>query len=183
MCWKACRPVASYGISKAAGESYVALSRLSFVSLRLASVIGPRLAIGAIPTFYTRLKAGKPVFCTTAVRDFLDISDFLAFMDLAMNGDAPTGIYNLGPGVGHSIKDVLLAVAKATGVAPPSPIDVRPVGADDVETVVLDPAATRSAFGWRHQVSFEDAISGMVRWYDQFGVSAIHSHLKAPTRA
>jgi nucleoside-diphosphate-sugar epimerase len=173
-----CRPVASYGVSKTAGEEYVALSGLPFVSLRLASVIGPRLAIGAIPTFYTRLKAGKAVFCTTAVRDFLDMSDFLAFMDLAMNERAPTGVYNLGPGVGHSIRDVLVAVAAAIQVPVPSPIDVRPVGSDDVETVVLDPAKTEAVFGWRRKVTFDEAITKMVRWYDQFGVSAIHTHLK-----
>jgi len=175
-----CRPVASYGISKTAGENYVALSGLPFVSLRLASVIGPRLAIGAIPTFYSSLKAGKPVFCTTAVRDFLDMSDFLDFMDRVMNDAAPTGIFNLGPGVGHSIQDVLVAVAKAIRMTVPSPIDVRPVGADDVETVVLDPFRTQAAFGWRHKVDFEEAIARMVRWYDEFGVSAIHTHLKAP---
>jgi UDP-glucose 4-epimerase len=175
-----CRPVSSYGISKATGESYVALSGLPFVSLRLASVIGPRLSIGAIPTLYTRLKAGKPVFCTAAVRDFLDMADFLGFMDLAMGESAATGVYNLGPGIGHSISDVLRAVARAINVSVPSPIDVRPVAADDVEAVVLDPEATRSAFGWRHGVSFEEAIAGMVRWYDEFGVSAIHTHLKIP---
>lgn len=174
-----CRPVASYGVSKTAGEEYVALSGLPFVSVRLASVIGPRLAIGAIPTFYTRLKTGKAVFCTTAVRDFLDMSDFLAFMDLAMDENAPTGVYNLGPGVGHSIRDVLVAVAAAIQVPVPSPIDVRPVESDDVETVVLDPAKTERAFGWRHKVTFAEAITKMVRWYDQFGVSAIHTHLKA----
>jgi UDP-glucose 4-epimerase len=175
-----CRPVASYGISKTAGESYVGLSGLPFVSLRLASVIGPRLAIGAIPTFYTRLKAGKPVFCTTAVRDFLDMTDFLDFMDLAMEEGAPSGIYNLGPGIGHSITDVLAAVAKALSVPLPSSIDLRPVGADDIETVVLDPARTEHDFGWRHRIDFEESIARMVRWYDEFGVSAIHSHLKAP---
>ncbi|MGE3992774.1 NAD-dependent epimerase/dehydratase family protein, partial [Pseudorhodoplanes sp.] len=174
-----CRPVASYGLSKTAGEEYVALSGLPFVSLRLASVIGPRLAIGAIPTFYTRLKAGKAVFCTTAVRDFLDISDFLDFMDRAMDERAPTGVYNLGPGVGHSIRDVLVAVADAIQVPVQSPIDERPVGSDDVETVVLDSAKTEAAFGWRHKVTFDQAIAKMVRWYDQFGVSAIHTHLKA----
>lgn len=173
-----CRPVASYGVSKTAGEEYVALSGLPFVSLRLASVIGPRLAIGAIPTFYIRLKAGKAVFCTTAVRDFLDMSDFLDFMDRAMDERAPTGVYNLGPGVGHSIKDVLIAVADTIGTAIPSPIDIRPVGTDDVETVILDPSKTEELFGWRHKVTFEQAITNMVRWYDQFGVSAIHSHLK-----
>lgn len=175
-----CKPVASYGLSKLAGEEYVALSGLPFASLRLASVIGPRLAIGAIPTFYTRLKAGKAVFCTTAVRDFLDMSDYLAFMDLAMAEDAATGIFNLGPGTGHSIKDVLVAVAAAIKLPVPSPLDIRPVGSDDVETVILDPSKTQAAFDWRAKVGFEESIARMVEWYDRFGVSAIHTHLKAP---
>ena len=109
-----CRPVSSYGISKTAGRSYVAAIRLPFVSLRLASVIGPRLSIGAIPTFYTRLKAGKSVFCTTAVRDFLDMSDFLAFMDLAMKARRTGRHLQSRPGRGHSIRDVLEAVASAS---------------------------------------------------------------------
>jgi len=175
-----CRPVASYGISKTAGEAYVAASGLPYVSIRLASVIGPRLTIGAIPTFYQRLKAGKSVFCTTAVRDFVAMSDFLTFMDLAMKADAPSGVFNLGPGRGHSIKDVLVAVAAALRLPVPDPIDIRPVGADDVETVVLDPAATKAAFGWQANVSFERAIADMVRWYDEHGISAIHTHLKTP---
>ena len=138
-------------ISKAAGENYIAVSGLPFVSLRLASVLGPRLAIGAI-RLHSRLKAGKSVFCTTAVRDFLDIADLLSFMDRAMDSSTPSGIFNLGPGVGHSITDVLTAVAKATGTNLTSPVDVRPVSADDVETVVLDPSATIAAFGWRHTI-------------------------------
>ena len=175
-----CRPVASYGISKTAGEAYVANSGVPFVSLRLASVIGPRLTIGAIPTFYQRLKAGKSVFCTTAVRDFLAMQDFLAFMDLAMASGAPTGIFNVGPGKGHSIKDVLMGVADAVGAAVPDSVDIRPVGSDDVETVVLDPSVAEAAFGWRARIAFEDAIAEMVRWYDAHGISAIHTHLKAP---
>lgn len=173
-----CRPVASYGISKTAGEAYVVTAGVPFVSLRLASVIGPRLTIGAIPTFYSRLKAGKSVFCTTAVRDFLAMPDFLAFMDLTMASGAPTGIYNIGPGVGHSIKDVLIAVAAAIKIPVPDPIDIRPVGADDVETVVLDPSAAQAAFGWRARIGFNEAIADMVRWYDAHGISAIHTHLK-----
>lgn len=177
-----CRPVASYGISKLAGENYVSLSGLPFVSVRLASVIAPRLTIGAVPTFYTRLKAGKPVFCTTAIRDFLDIDDFLAFMDRAIADNAPKGVFNLGPGVGHSIKDVLEAVASAIGVSPPSPIEIRPVGSDDVETVILDPSRTNAVFDWRPRIGFAEAIARMVRWYDEHGVSAIHTHLKAAKR-
>ena len=67
------RPITSYGVSKTAGEAYVALSELPWVSLRLANIAGPRLAIGPIPTFYQRLKAGRACFCTDTVRDFLDM--------------------------------------------------------------------------------------------------------------
>ena len=59
------RPFTSYGISKVAGEHYLAMSGLPFVSLRLANVTGPRLAIGPIPTFYKRLQGGQACFCTT----------------------------------------------------------------------------------------------------------------------
>lgn len=178
-----CRPIGSYGISKLAGENYVALSGLPYLSIRLASVIAPRLTIGAIPTFYTRLKAGKAVFCTTAIRDFLDVSDFFSFIDLAMAEDAPTGTFNLGPGVGHSIGDVLHAVASVLGVKLPEALDIRPVGDDDVQTVILDPKQAQQAFGWAPKIGFGDAIARMVSWYDANGVSAIHSHLKPVGRA
>ena len=176
-----CRPITSYGVSKTAGESYVALAGLPAVSFRLASVIGPRLAIGAIPTFYKRLKAGQKCFCTSAVRDFLDIEDFFALMDLAMAPDAPTGVFNVGPGVGNSIKDVFDAVVDYLGVTLDAPVDVRPVGDDDIPTVVLDPSATDRAFGWRATVSFDEAMTRMLEWYDAHGVSAVYTHLKPPT--
>ena len=59
------------------------------VSLRLANVTGPRLAIGPIPTFYKRLKEGKGCFCSDTIRDFLDMSDFLALMDKVTAPGAP----------------------------------------------------------------------------------------------
>ena len=76
------RPFTSYGISKKAGEQLSRHERPALVSLRLANVSGPRLAIGPIPTFYKRLKAGQGCFCTDAVRDFLDMDDSSRLMDL-----------------------------------------------------------------------------------------------------
>ena len=55
-------PFTSYGISKTAGEQYLAMSGLPYVSLRLANVTGPRLASGPIPIFYMRLKVRQTVF-------------------------------------------------------------------------------------------------------------------------
>jgi UDP-glucose 4-epimerase len=176
----ATRPFTSYGISKTAGEAYLAISDLPWVSLRLANISGPRLAIGPIPTFYKRLKAGQGCFCTDAVRDFLDMEDFLEIMDLVLRADAPTGLFNVSTGEGHTIKEVFDAVAAYLGVSLAEPVPVVPCGPDDVPAVVLDPARTAEVLGWRARIGFAETIERMLRWYDAHGVSAIYSHLQAP---
>jgi UDP-glucose 4-epimerase len=174
------RPFTSYGVSKTAGEAYLAICDLPWVSLRLANISGPRLAIGPIPTFYKRLKADQGCFCTDSVRDFLDMEDFLDIMDLVLRDDAPTGIFNVSTGEGHTIKEVFDAVAAYLGVTLAEPVPVVPPGPDDVPAVVLDPAHTEKMLGWRAKVGFGETIERMLRWYDAHGVSAIHSHLQAP---
>ena len=173
------RPFTSYGISKTAGERYLLSSGLPVVSLRLANVTGPRLAIGPIPTFYQRLKAGKSCFCSDTRRDFLDMEDFLSVMETVIQPDAPSGVYNISTGESRSIKEVFDAVAKYLQLTPEEP-PIVPPGEDDVPEVVLDPAVTESTLGWRARVSFEETIRRMLTWYDAHGVSAIHSHLAAP---
>ena len=172
------RPFTSYGISKAAGEAYVTMSDLSWVSLRLANITGPLLAIGPIPTFYRRLKAGQKCFCTEAVRDFLDMSDFLALMRLVLREDSPTGIFNVSTGEGHTIAEVFDAVASCLGIRPAEPVPIVAPNTDDVSAVVLDPSHTREVFGWRAGVGLSESIARTVRWYDTHGASPIHSHLR-----
>jgi UDP-glucose 4-epimerase len=172
------RPFTSYGISKTAGEAYLAISDLPWVSLRLANISGPRLAIGPIPTFYKRLKNGQGCFCTDAVRDFLDMADFLDIVNLAMREDVPTGPFNVSTGEGHTIKDVFDAVAAHLGIVPAEPVPIVPCGEDDVPAVVLDPSHTERVLGWRAKTGFRETIERMLRWYDAHGVSAIHSHLR-----
>lgn len=174
------RPFTSYGISKQAGEDYLAMARLPWVSFRLANVTGPRLAIGPIPTFYTRLKAGKSCFCSRTVRDFLDMDDFLAITELALADDAPTGRFNVSTGTGHTIREIFRLVAAHVGQDPNQDVPEVDPGPDDVPALVLDPALTEAAFGWRPRHSFETIIGRMLSWYDQHGVTAIHSHVRRP---
>ncbi|MBV8132701.1 MAG: NAD-dependent epimerase/dehydratase family protein [Alphaproteobacteria bacterium] len=175
----ATRPFTSYGISKTAGEAYVAISDLPWISLRLANVTGPRLAIGPIPTFYKRLKTGQTCFCTDAVRDFLDMSDFLELMSVALHEEVPTGIFNISTGEGHTIAEVFCAVAACLGISPPKTIPVVPPNSDDVPALVLDPSVTHGVLGWQARVGFAEMISRVIRWYDAHGVPTIHSHLQS----
>jgi UDP-glucose 4-epimerase len=174
------RPFTSYGISKQAAENYLAMSGLRFVSLRLANVTGPRLAIGPIPTFYSRLKAGKACFCSRTVRDFIDMDDFIAVMDIVMRRDAPTGLFNVSTGTGHAIKDIFDVVVDHLAIELKEPVPEVDPGSDDVPALVLDPTRTMEALGWRPRYGFEETIRRMLAWYDQHGVTAIYSHLKAP---
>jgi len=173
------RPFTSYGISKTAGEQFMMMGSVPTVSLRLANITGPRLAIGPIPTFYTRLKEEKGCFCSDTVRDFLDMEDFIDVMGVMMAEDAPTGVYNISTGEGKTIKDVFDAVAAYLGIDP-GDVPIVPPGDDDVPAVVLDPSKTEADFGWKSKISFNDTINRMLNWYDAHGISAIHSHLKAP---
>jgi nucleoside-diphosphate-sugar epimerase len=173
------RPFTSYGISKVAGEQYLAMSGLPFASLRLANVCGPRLAIGPIPTFYKRLKAGQACFCTDAQRDFLDMSDFLSAVDLVMDEKSPSGIFNVSSGEGRTIKDVYDAVRAHLKMPPDPAVKVVPVGDDDVPAVVPDPSATTKVLGWKAKIPFAETMTRMLSWYDKHGVSDVYSHLAA----
>lgn len=175
-------PFTSYGITKTAGEQFMLLSGVPTLSLRIANVTGPRLAIGPIPTFYKRLKAGQNCFCSDTARDFLDMSDFLVFMDLAVAQEAPTGVFNVSTGQAHSIKEIFDLVADYLGVGPKE-VPVVPAAADDVPVVALDASETMRAFGWTARVGFAETIRRQLAWYDAHGVTDVFSHLKSAPAA
>ncbi|MFZ4540626.1 MAG: NAD-dependent epimerase/dehydratase family protein [Rickettsiales bacterium] len=171
-------PFTSYGISKTAGEQMLQLGSVPVLSLRLANVTGPRLAIGPIPSFYKRLKAGQNCFCSDTARDFMDMSDFLSFMDKAIAFDAPVGVFNLASGEAHTIKEIFdLVVAHLK--LPKQDVPVLPPAADDVAVMMLDARAAKKAFNWEPKISFGEMISRQLQWYDAHGVNDVFSHLQA----
>ena len=172
-------PFTSYGITKTAGEQFMLLSGVPTLTLRIANVTGPRLAIGPIPTFYKRLKAGQNCFCSDTSRDFLDMSDFLAFLDLAVQPNAPRGTFNIASGEAHSIKEIFDLVSEYLGLGRIE-VPVVPPAADDVPVVSLDASETQRIFGWVAKVDFADTIRRQLQWYDEYGISDVFSHLKAP---
>lgn len=171
-------PFTSYGITKTAGEQFMMISSVPTLSVRIANVTGPRLAIGPIPTFYKRLKAGQNCFCSDTSRDFLDMADFLSFMDLAIEVDAPTGIFNVASGEVHSIKAIFDIVIDYLGL-PAKEVPVVPAAADDVPIVALDASETYRTFGWKAQIGFAETIRRQLAWYDEHGVTDVFSHLKS----
>lgn len=171
-------PFTSYGISKTAGELYLMASGLPYVSLRMASVYGPHHYVGPIPTFYKRLKAGQKCFATATRRDYVAMTDFLDLFDRTVVDGAPTGVFHLSTGADVSIKEIFDAVAAEIGIKLDAPVEVRPADPDDVASILLDPAKTETAFGWKPKTPFRQGLHDLIAWYDRHGVEQTFSHLR-----
>jgi UDP-glucose 4-epimerase len=170
-------PESSYAISKTAGEHYVALGGLDFVSFRLANVYGPRNLSGPVPTFYQRLAAGKPCFAVDTRRDFLYVEDLLAVVLRAAAGEGRPGYYHVSSGSDYSILELYEAVAAA--MCSDEPVEERERGPDDAPTILLDPSVTEAEFpGWRASTPLAEGVARTIDWYSEHGVGETYTHLK-----
>jgi UDP-glucose 4-epimerase len=172
------RPDSSYAISKTAGEQYIELSEIPFVSLRLANVYGPRNLSGPPPTFFNRLSEGKPCFVVDTRRDFIFVDDLLEVALAALSGTGE-GHYHVSSGKDHSIKEMFEAVVEAMGVELDEEVEVRPRPPEDAASILLDPSRTNQDFAWEAATPLEQGVAAAVEWYRDNGVSETYTHLKA----
>ena len=167
----------SYAISKTAGEWYVRLSKLDWISFRLANVYGPRNLSGPLPTFFQRLDEGKSVFVMDTRRDFVYVDDLVAVAMMAIDG-GKSGVYHVSSGSDVSIKDLFDATIEAMGIELDEEVEVRPRNPDDAPSILLDPSKTERDFGWAAQAQLEDGVAKAIEYYRQYGVTETFTHLK-----
>jgi UDP-glucose 4-epimerase len=170
----------SYAISKTAGEHYVRLSGLDFISFRLANVYGPRNLSGPLPTFFQRLSRGKPCFVMDTRRDFVYVQDMLQVVVQAVDGAGEPGIYHIASAGDRAIKELYAATVQAMGLHGLPDVEVRPRGADDAFTILLDASRTGRDFAWRATTPLEDGVRAAVAWYRTHGVEQTFTHLTLP---
>ena len=171
----------SYAISKTAGENYLALSGLNWVSFRLANGYGPRNITGPLPTFFQRLNNGSSVFVMDTRRDFIFIEDLIDVVERAVDGEGEPGPYHVSSGSDVSIEDLLEATLKAMGIELDDPVEVRPRGEDDAFTILLDPSRTHDQFpGWEAKTQLQDGVDRAVGYYREFGIEETFTHLHMP---
>lgn len=168
----------SYAISKTAGERYVALSPLSWLSFRLANAYGPRNLSGPLPTFYSRLTSGKPCFVMDTRRDFVFVTDLIDLLEKALDGAGGSGAYHVSSGGDYAISELFEATVDALGITLDEPVEVRPRGADDAYTILLDPSRTEGDFAWRATVPLGDGVRAAIEYYRSFGITDTYTHLK-----
>lgn len=168
----------SYAISKTAGEYYVRLSKLDWVSLRLANAYGPRNVSGPLPTFFHRLTTGKPCFVMDTRRDFVYVQDLIDLVESAVDGHGSRGVYHASSGSDYSIKELFDATVKALSLELEDDVEVRERNPDDAFTILLDPARTQRDFDWAPQTPLEQGVEAAVRYYEEFGIEETYTHLK-----
>lgn len=172
------RPDSSYAISKTAGEQYIELSGLDFVSFRLANAYGPRNISGPLPTFYQRLTEGKPCFVMDTRRDFIFIDDLVNVVMAAVVDGTGHRHYHVSTGSDYAIKELFDATIAALGIDLEEDVEVRPRGEDDAYTILLDPSRIRADFGWDVTVPLEEGVARAIDYYREFGIAETYTHLR-----
>ena len=165
-------PLSSYGITKLAFEKYLALYRrmfgLDYRVLRISNAYGENQPVdrpqGFIAVALERVRRREPLTIWgdgTAVRDYVHVTDVSAAFVSGLSplpADGPR-VFNIGSGVGRSLRDLIAIITGVTGQVP----DVR--WADpricDVDRVVLCTRQAERYLGWRATTPIEVGIERM----------------------
>lgn len=167
----------SYAISKTAAEYYIRLSRLDYISFRLANAYGPRNLSGPLPTFYHRLTQNKSCFVMDTRRDFIYVADLVDVVMMALDGKGEKGAYHVASGKDFAIKELFDAAVKALGTKLEKEVEVRPRTDDDAYTILLDPSKTHEDFQWKITTPLETGVPKAIAWYKTHGVTQTYTHL------
>ena len=163
-------PINPYGETKLVGEWLVADAVISqglrAASLRYFNVAGagwPELGdtavMNLVPMVFDKLDQGlAPIIFGgdydtrdgSCIRDYVHVLDLaeahLVTLDSLLEGEPRHHVYNVGTGVGASVKEMVTAIIEVSGIAIEPEIRDRRAG--DPAAVVADPSLIAKEIGW-----------------------------------
>jgi UDP-glucose 4-epimerase len=166
-------PISPYGVSKLAGERYVAvysqLYGLRATSLRLFSVYGPRQRKQVVYDLLCKLRA-NPTHLEilgdgSQERDFVYVLDVVQAMVIAATAAPGRGeVYNVASGTAHRISDLVTNWCAVCKVEPKLAYTghVRP---GDAEKWAVDLSQLKQ-LGFQPQTLLETGLTAIRDWYD-----------------
>ncbi len=105
----------------------------------------------------------------TAIRDYIHISDLSQAHLLALDHlgeDKPSDFFNLGNGNGYSVKEVVDAARKVTGL--PIKEKVSPRRAGDPSSLVGDATKAKEILGWKPKfTTIESIVESAWNWHQK----------------
>lgn len=157
------RPCGGYAASKVAAEK---LCRSRHRGGGAVTVVRPFTVAGegqrpgmALSRWITAAKAGDPLRVLGSperTRDITDVRQVVAaLLDLA--AVAPGGVVNLGTGVGHSLGELIDAVARGVGTT--VTVQVQRAQRAEVEHTLADTTRLRGLIGWVPHTDLDDVVA------------------------
>jgi nucleoside-diphosphate-sugar epimerase len=174
-----CRPISPYGVSKLAGERYMAAFTSSFglptVSLRFFNVFGPKQNPNAeyaavVPRFMRAALEHKPVTIFgdgEQARDFVFVGDVVNACLLArgaLGSSAAGQAFNAATGERHTVNQLASTIAGLAMGEQPDPIHA-PSRPGDVRESHADISAARDSLGFTPERSFEQGLASTMEWF------------------
>lgn len=170
-------PLSPYGISKLAGEKYLAYyanaTGLRYVALRFANVYGPRQdsegEAGVVAIFSKQmLDGGQPIVNGTGkqTRDFIYVDDVVEAI-LVTLGEDVQGIFNVGTGQETTINECYGIIKGLTKCQCKELYGAAKKG--EQFRSVLDVTKLRDVFGWDPQVALQEGLTRTVDFFRETG--------------
>jgi UDP-glucose 4-epimerase len=187
------RPINPYGMSKLVSEYMIsdyAASRsdFSYAALRYFNVAGSSFdgEIGEdhdpethlIPVILQAALGRRekvtvfgddyPTPDGTCIRDYIHVEDLVSAHVRVMEALKPSDrrIYNLGIGRGHSVREIIDAARRVTGVD--FEVEIGPRRAGDPASLYSDPSRIHEELGWRAQhTDIEETIRSAYQWFSK----------------
>jgi len=168
-------PVSPYGVSKLAGERYLHFYHvqygLSYAALRYANVYGPRQdphgEAGVVAIFSANLAAQRVSTINgkgEQTRDFVYVGDVAHANLLAIEGDPPSGAYNVGTAVETKVNELYELLHELSGKD--SPARHGPDRPGEQLRSSVDPARASRVLGWRPEVQLVAGLEETLRFFE-----------------
>lgn len=168
-------PTCSYGISKLAIEKYLALYRslhsLDSIALRVANPYGERqravAAQGAVAVFLNKAMCGEAIEIWgdgSVIRDYVYVGEVVHAMLAAADYKGSEQIFNIGSGIGLSLRQLVEAIGKELGSMPA--VVYQESRRFDVPANVLDISLARRELGWEPVISIGEGLTRMRAWIE-----------------
>jgi len=175
-------PKTVYGSSKLAGESYARAFHDTYgyptVIIRPFNCYGPRShhegdSGEVIPKFLLRCMAGLPMIIFGdgfQTRDFTYVGDAArGIIEIGCADNTVGQTFNLGSAKELTINALAKKIAKISGCHKPK-IQYDEARPGDVHRLFADSTKARKAVGFEPQVSLEEGLKKLKKWYVQKGV-------------
>lgn len=171
-------PASPYAVSKVAqdflGLQYHLAYGLNIIRVRPFNHIGEGQSLGfVVPDFAKQIadveKSGKPgtisVGNLDAIRDFTDVSDMVTAYELALTDGQPGEVYNLGSGIGVTIKDLLNQLISLSSAKISIKIDSTRFRPADQPKLVCNPQKFHLLTGWQAKIPLETTLKRVIEWW------------------